>query len=49
MIDWGWLAGHLDAIAYRTAQHVYLAALGVAIGFAISFVLALAASALIGG
>ena len=44
MIDWGWLAGHLDAIAYRTWQHVYLAALGVGIGFAISFVLALVAA-----
>jgi osmoprotectant transport system permease protein len=44
MIDWGWLAGHLDAIAYRTWQHVYLAALGVAIGFALSFVLALVAT-----
>jgi len=44
MIDWGWLAGHLDAIAYRTAQHVYLTALGVGIGFAISFVFALAAA-----
>ncbi len=44
MIDWAWLAGHLDAIAYRTWQHVYLAALGVGIGFAISFVLALVAA-----
>ena len=44
MIDWVWLAGHLDAIVYRTWQHVYLAALGVAIGFAISFVLALVAA-----
>jgi len=44
MIDWGWLAGHLDAIAYRTGQHLYLTALGVGIGFAISFVFALAAA-----
>jgi osmoprotectant transport system permease protein len=44
MIDWGWLADHLDAIAYRTGQHLYLTALGVGIGFAISFVLALAAA-----
>jgi len=44
MIDWTWLGGHLDAIAFRTWQHVYLAVLAVAIGFAISFVLALVAS-----
>jgi osmoprotectant transport system permease protein len=44
MIDWVWLAGHLGAIAYRTGQHLYLTALGVGIGFAISFVLALAAA-----
>ncbi|HZL15191.1 MAG TPA: ABC transporter permease [Verrucomicrobiae bacterium] len=44
MIDWTWLGGHLDAIAFRTWQHVYLAGLGVAIGFAISFVLALVAA-----
>src|ERR1035437_34924 len=44
MIDWTWLGGHLDAIAFRTWQHVYLAALGVAIGFAISFDLALVAA-----
>jgi osmoprotectant transport system permease protein len=44
MIDWGWLAGHLDAIAYRTGQHLYLAAIAVGVGFAISFVLALVAA-----
>jgi len=44
MIDWTWLGGHLDAIAFRTWQHVYLAVLAVAIGFAISFVLALVAT-----
>ena len=44
MIDWAWLAGHLDAIGYRTLQHLYLTALGVGLGFAISFVLALAAA-----
>jgi len=44
MIDWGWLADHLGAIAYRTGQHVYLTALAVMIGFAISFVLALVAA-----
>ncbi len=39
-VDWGWVLGHLGAIAYRTGQHLYLAAIAVAIGFAISFGLA---------
>ena len=39
MIDWGWVSDHLDKVAFRTLQHLYLAALAVAIGFAISFVL----------
>lgn len=41
MIDWGWIADHLDEIASRTVQHLYLATIGVAIGFVISFGLAL--------
>jgi osmoprotectant transport system permease protein len=41
MIDWGWIADHLDALASRTVQHLYLAAIAVAVGFAISFVLAI--------
>jgi osmoprotectant transport system permease protein len=40
MIDWAWIAGHLDALAGRTAQHLYLTAIAVAFGFAISFGLA---------
>jgi osmoprotectant transport system permease protein len=43
MIDVGWLADHVGAIFDRTIQHLYLAAIAVGIGFAISFVLAIAA------
>lgn len=40
-IDWAWIIDHLDELAGRTVQHLYLAGLAVAVGFAISFVLAL--------
>lgn len=40
-IDWAWIVDHLDELGYRTLQHLYLAGLAVAIGFAISFGLAL--------
>ena len=40
MIDWGWMADHLDELAFRTLQHLYLTAIAVVAGFAISFVLA---------
>ncbi len=40
-IDWAWIADHLGAIAGRTVQHVYLAAIPIAVGFLISFGLAL--------
>ncbi|HYK95389.1 MAG TPA: ABC transporter permease [Candidatus Dormibacteraeota bacterium] len=43
MIDWAWIAGHLDVLAYRTLQHLYLTAIAVAVGFAISFGLAVLA------
>lgn len=39
-VDWGWILDHADAIAYRSLQHLYLAAIAVAIGFLISFALA---------
>jgi osmoprotectant transport system permease protein len=42
MIDWAWLADHLDELAGRAFQHAFLAALAVAIGFALSLGLALA-------
>jgi osmoprotectant transport system permease protein len=41
VIDWAWVADHLDDLAYRTVQHLYLAGIALAIGFAISFALAL--------
>ena len=44
MIDWGWLADHLPALAYRTGQHLYLTAIAVALGLAISFALAVLAT-----
>ncbi|HEX5147516.1 MAG TPA: ABC transporter permease [Candidatus Limnocylindrales bacterium] len=40
MIDWAWVGDHLDELAFRTLQHLYLTAIAVAVGFAISFVLA---------
>jgi len=40
MIDWAWIADHLDDLVGRTAQHLYLTAIAVAVGFAISFALA---------
>ncbi len=43
MIDWGWLVDHLPALAYRTGQHLYLAAIAVVVGLAISFALGVAA------
>lgn len=43
MIDWGWLADHVPALIYRTGQHLYLTAIAVSIGVAISFALGVAA------
>lgn len=43
MIDWGWLADHVPALIYRTGQHLYLTAIAVSIGLAISFALGVAA------
>jgi osmoprotectant transport system permease protein len=41
MIDWAWIGDHLDDLAGRLVQHLVLAAVAVAIGFAISFLLSL--------
>jgi len=41
--DFAWLFDHLDEIAYRTFQHLLLAAIAVFIGLLISFVLAVIA------
>jgi osmoprotectant transport system permease protein len=40
MIDWAWVADHLDELAFRTLQHLYLTAIAVVVGFLISFGLA---------
>ena len=42
--DLGWMVDHLDELAYRTFQHLLLTAIGVGVGFLISFVLAVVAS-----
>ena len=44
MLDWAWIADHLPQLAFRTGQHLYLAALALALGFTISFVLGVVAS-----
>jgi osmoprotectant transport system permease protein len=41
VIDWGWIADHIPAIAGRTLQHIELASIALVIGFAISFALAI--------
>ena len=41
LVRWDWVADHLDEIWARTLEHLYLTALTVVIGFAISFPLAL--------
>ena len=39
LVDWAWVVDHLDDIATRSLQHLQLALLAVAAGFAISLVL----------
>jgi osmoprotectant transport system permease protein len=41
LIDAGWIASHLDDLAVATAQHLVLTAIPLAVGFAISLVLAI--------
>ena len=36
MIDWSWIADHVPALIYRTGQHLYLTAIAVVLGLAIS-------------
>jgi osmoprotectant transport system permease protein len=40
MIDWAWIGDHIGAIAGRLAQHLELAGIALAVGFAVSFGLA---------
>lgn len=42
LIDWGWIATHLDDLWALTVEHVTLTVIAVAVGFAISFALSLA-------
>lgn len=42
LVDWSWIVDHLDDIAFRTAQHLWLAAIAVAVGFTIAFALSIA-------
>lgn len=41
MLDWAWMADHLDELADRTIQHVVLTLIAVGIGFASSLLLSL--------
>jgi osmoprotectant transport system permease protein len=41
VIRWDWIVDHLDDLAARTGQHLYLAAIAVVVGFLISFALAI--------
>ena len=41
MIDWAWIADHLDELAFRTVQHFALAAIAVGVGFAITLAVSL--------
>ena len=41
MIDWAWMADHLDELAFRLVQHLYLALIAVVVGFVISFALSI--------
>jgi len=43
VLDFGWMADHIDELAYRTIQHIWLAGIAVGIGFLISFALAVLA------
>jgi osmoprotectant transport system permease protein len=42
-LDWAWMADHLDALAGRVVQHIWLTSIAVGIGFVISFALAILA------
>ena len=42
-MDTGWILDHLDDLAYRLVQHIWLAGIAIVVGFAISLVLAILA------
>jgi osmoprotectant transport system permease protein len=41
MIDIGWAVDHLDDLAWRTVQHVFMAGVAVAVGFVVSLALSI--------
>jgi osmoprotectant transport system permease protein len=41
LVRWDWVLGHLDDIAYRLGEHITFTVVAVAVGFLISFALAL--------
>ncbi|MEO8272721.1 MAG: ABC transporter permease [Chloroflexota bacterium] len=41
MIDWAWMADHLDELAGRAFQHFILAAVAIAVGFVVSLALSI--------
>jgi osmoprotectant transport system permease protein len=41
LVDWGWIFGHLDTIAQRLVEHIWLTTIAVSVGFVVSFVLAI--------
>ena len=43
MLDFGWMADHLDELAWRSGQHIFLTAIAVGVGLVISFALAVLA------
>jgi osmoprotectant transport system permease protein len=43
MLDFGWMADHLDELAWRTGQHIFLTAIAVGVGLVISFAFAVLA------
>jgi osmoprotectant transport system permease protein len=43
VIDWAWMAGHLDDLAWRAFQHLLLSGIAVGVGFVISLGLAILA------
>jgi osmoprotectant transport system permease protein len=44
VLDWGWLGDHIPALLFRTGQHLYLAAIAVVLGLAISLAAGILAS-----
>jgi osmoprotectant transport system permease protein len=41
LVRWDWVLGHLDVIAYRLGEHIVFTVVAVAVGFLVSFALAM--------